>query len=555
MPPCGSRYWTGSVPGSRYIQLTWGTVADIEVPVLVVGGGPVGLCTSLLLSRFGVPSLLVERHPATSIHPRARGLSVRTMELLRTWGLEHEVRDAGRPLENSTDVVWAESLAGPEKRRVTALGRGEDIQSVSPTTGCACAQDELEPVLLASARGYGVGSIAFGHELIGFEPGAAHVTATVRENGTGQEMTVRAAYLVAADGATSGVRQALGVASTGPGILSQQISIYFEAPLGGLVADRPAVLYYVQNAAISGVFAAVDNADRWAFNIRRPPDWDQLAGEIPTAWCVEQVRLAAALPDLPVRLLAVLPWAMAAQTAERFRAGRVFLAGDAAHLIPPVGGHGMNTGIQDAHNLAWKLAGVLAGWAGPSLLDTYEAERQPVARFVTEQALLNLRQPGRPEQYATLGLALGVSYDSAAVVPDGTPAPEIANPVTDYVPAARPGSRAPHAWLRRNGERISTTDLFDTDFTLLAGTSGQRWRDAAAMARDLGVPVAACTVGQAGDLGDEDGTWAQLYGIGPDGAVLVRPDGHVAWRAAVTGTEPQAELIRVLHAALGQART
>ena len=216
----------------------------------------------------------------------------------------------------------------------------------------------------------------------------------------------------------------------------------------------------------------------------------------------------------------------------------------------------MNTGIQDAHNLAWKLAGVLARWAGSSLLDTYEAERQPVARFVTEQALLNMRQPGRPEQYASLGLALGVSYDSAAVVPDGTPVPEIANPVTDYVPAARPGSRAPHAWLRRGGERVSAIDLFDTAFTLLAGTSGQKWRDAAVTAsRDLGVPLAACTVGRGGDLGDEDGTWAQLYGIGPDGAVLVRPDGQVAWRSAGSGAEPQAELIRVLRAVLGQART
>jgi putative polyketide hydroxylase len=272
--------------------------------------------------------------------------------------------------------------------------------------------------------------------------------------------------------------------------------------------------------------------------------------------CVELVRLAAGLPDLAVRVRSVLPWAMAAQTAERFRAGSVFLAGDAAHLIPPVGGYGMNTGIQDAHNLAWKLAGAVAGWAGPSLLDTYEAERQPVARLVTEQALLNIRQPGRPEQYATLGLALGVSYDSAAVVPDGTPVPEIANPVTDYVPAARPGSRAPHAWLQRNGERVSAIDLFDTAFTLLAGKSGQPWRDAAATAlRDLGVPVAACTVGRGGDLGDEDGTWAQLYGIGPDGAVLVRPDGHVAWRSAAASAEPRAELIRVLGAVLGQART
>ena len=531
-------------------------MADIEVPVLIVGGGPVGLCTSLLLSRFGVPSLLVERHPATSIHPRARGLNVRTMELLRTWGLEREVREAGRALENATDVVWAESLAGRELRRVPAGGRRENVRPVSPTTGCTCAQDGLEPVLLAKAQGYAVGSIAFGHELTGVQMGAAEVTATVRRQSTGQELTVQAGYLVAADGADSGVRQALGVAAPGPGILNQQVGIYFEAPLGHLVADRPAVLYFIENAAVSGLFAAVDNADLWVFYTGRPADWDPAAGGLAAERCVELVRLAAGLPDLAVRVRSVLPWAMAAQTAQRFRAGRVFLAGDAAHLIPPVGGYGMNTGIQDAHNLAWKLAGVLAGWAGSSLLDTYEAERQPVARFVTEQALLNMRQPGRPEQYASLGLALGVSYDSAAVVPDGSLVPEIANPVTDYVPAARPGSRAPHAWLRRGGEHVSAIDLFDTAFTLLAGKSGQKWRDAAVTAsRDLGVPLAACTVGRGGELGDEDGTWAQLYGIGPDGAVLVRPDGHVAWRSAGSGAEPRAELIRVLRAVLGQART
>jgi len=529
---------------------------DIEVPVLIVGGGPVGLCTSLLLSRFGVPSLLVERHPGTSIHPRARGLNVRTMELLRTWGLEREVREAGRALENATDVVWAESLAGRELRRVPAGGRRENVRPVSPTTGCTCALDGLEPVLLAKAQGYAVGSIAFGHELTGVQAGAAEVTATVRRHSTGQELTVQAGYLVAADGADSGVRQALGVAAPGPGILNQQVGIYFEAPLGHLVVDRPAVLYFIENAAISGLFAAVDNADRWVFYTGRPPDWDPAAGGLAAERCVELVRLAAGLPDLAVRVRSVLPWAMAAQTAQRFRAGRVFLAGDAAHLIPPVGGYGMNTGIQDAHNLAWKLAGAVAGWTGPSLLDTYEAERQPVARFVTEQALLNMRQPGRPEQYASLGLALGVSYDSAAVVADGSTVPEIANPVTDYVPAARPGSRAPHAWLRRGGERVSAIDLFDTAFTLLAGTSGQPWRDAAVTAsRDLGMPLAACTVGRGGELGDEDGTWAQLYGIGPDGAVLVRPDGHVAWRSAGSGAEPRAELIRVLRAVLGQART
>jgi 2-polyprenyl-6-methoxyphenol hydroxylase-like FAD-dependent oxidoreductase len=522
---------------------------DAEVPALIVGAGPVGLCASLLLSRFGVRSLLVERHPNTSIHPRARGLNVRTMELLRTWGLEDKVRDAGRALERATDVVWAESLAGGEVRRVAAGGRREDLLTVSPTTGCACAQDDLEPVLLASARSYGVGRIAFDHELVGFRTGAVGLTATVRERTSGENITIRASYLVGADGAQGRVREALGVPVSGLGVLSQQIGIYFEAALGRLVAERPAALYFIESAAISGLFAAVDNADRWVFYTARPPSWDD---SLSIERSVELVRLAAGLPDLNVRVLNVLPWAMAAQTAERFHVGRVFLAGDAAHVIPPVGGYGMNTGIQDAHNLAWKIAGVVAGWAHPSLLETYEAERLPVARFVTEQALLNMRQPGRPEQYSTRGLALGVSYRSAAVVADGTPLPQVVNPVTDYVPSARAGSRAPHLWLQRARARVSTIDLFDTAFTLLAGASGTGWRNAATTASgELGLPLNAYTVGPEGDLGDGDGSWATTYEVSPDGAVLVRPDGYVAWRSPTNVRDPQAALLRALRTVLG----
>lgn len=237
---------------------------------------------------------------------------------------------------------------------------------------------------------------------------------------------------------------------------------------------------------------------------------------------------------------------MAAATAERFRAGRVFLAGDAAHLIPPAGGQALNVGIQDVHNLAWKLAGHLAGWAGAGLLDTYEAERRPFALAVTADAAANVAAGSggqRVEQFSNRGRVLGVSYDSAAVIPDGTPPPQVDNPVTDYVPTARPGSRAPHLWLWRGDQRLSALDLYDTSFALLTGPAGRPWQQAAEQAaHKLGVPLESHLIGPDAPLVDRTDEWLNLYGSAPDGAILVRPDGHVAWRAKSSTTTAHFDL-------------
>jgi hypothetical protein len=273
---------------------------------------------------------------------------------------------------------------------------------------------------------------------------------------------------------------------------------------------------------------------------------------------------------LDVIILGIAAWVAAAEVAERYRVGRVFLAGDAAHHMPPTGGFGLNTGVQDVHNLAWKLAAVLQGWASPDLLDTYDAERRPYGELVTQQCLETARSMGRgpqsssassdapklarPEFHNELGMIFGACYESCAVIPDGSVLPEVANPVTDYVPCARPGSRAPHVWLDRDGRRVSTHDLVGLRFTLFAGPRGEAWRDAArAAASALRIPFGAFMIGPGGDVADPAGGWMSAYGIAPDGAVLVRPDGHVAWRGYASTARPRHELESAFRAMLGRS--
>jgi putative polyketide hydroxylase len=515
-----------------------------EVSVLIVGGGPVGLSASLLLSRHGVGSLLVERHPGTSVHPKARGLNVRTLELFRVWGLEAAVRAAAGELERAVDVVWAPTLVAPETRRAPYGGEGERLQADSPTTSAGCAQDRLEPILLEAARADGLGEVHFGRELRALSQDDDGVVATIVDRGGGEETTVRAAYVIAADGAQSHVRSMLGIGMVGPGALGHRMGIYFRADLREIGDDRPALLYFVSPPEGGGVIAAVNLADLWLYMAPFRPEQGERVEDFSHDRCVQLVRGAVGIEDLDVEVLSALPWAAAAAIAERFREGRVFLAGDAAHLIPPTGGQAMNVGIQDVHNLVWKLAARLGGWAGDGLLDTYESERRPFAVAVIDDATRNLGVRGRPEQFSNRGRVLGVSYDSTAIVPDGSDLPAVANPVIDYAPTARPGSRGPHLWLWRGEQQISTLDLYDTSFVLLTGPTGPAWRVAGEqVAERLGIPVRCYAVGPDGPLIDTTGAWPSLYGVGRDGAVLVRPDGHVAWRTQTTDANPATALI------------
>jgi putative polyketide hydroxylase len=526
---------------------------EVDAPVLIVGGGPVGLSASVLLSRLGVRSVLVERHPGTSIHPKARGLNVRTLELLRVLGLEPAVREAAADLDRARDVVWAPTLLAPEVKRVPYGGDGERFKLDSPTASMGCAQDKLEPMLVEAARSYGNGQLCFGHELVDLEQDADGVLATVVEAATGEETRVRADWVVAADGAQSQIRSRLNIAMRGPGTLFHRMGIYFRADLREVGSDRPALLYLLSPPEGAGVMAAVNLADLWLYMAPFSPEQGDRVEDFTTERCVQLVRSAIGSPNLEVEILSALPWQASSAIAERFRDGRVFLAGDAAHLIPPTGGQAMNVGIQDVHNLAWKLAGHLASWAGPRLLDTYDLERRPFAQAVMDDASLNAGGFGqRQEQFSNRGRVLGVCYDSPAVIPDGTALPEVANPVVDYLPTARPGSRAPHLWLWQDGARISTLDLYDTSFVVLTGpTGGHSWKQAATHAVEkIGAPVRCYSIGPDGDLVDPQNEWPALYGIQPDGAVLVRPDGHVAWRTQHPTGNPGRDLVSVLRRTL-----
>ncbi|KOV89437.1 FAD-dependent monooxygenase [Streptomyces sp. NRRL B-3648] len=521
---------------------------DVSVPVLIVGGGLVGLSAAVFLTWQGERPLLVERHPGTSLHPRARGVNVRAMELFRQVGLEDGIRatESAVALAGNSGIVRMESLAGFQAPGFDRPYLDEGARDVSPTGWTLCEQDELEPVLRARAQESGA-DLRFGHELVGHAQDAEGVTATVRHRATGEEYAVRARYLVVADGAGSPVRERLGIARQGHGVLARYLNIHFRADLTAVLGERRFVMAYVRNAEVTAGLLPVNNTDRWLLHVPLDPraepgrdGWDE-------ARCEAAVRAAAGVPDLPVKILGAQPWQAAGLVAETFRAGRLFLVGDSAHVMPPTGAFGSATGVQDAHNLAWKLAMVLRGEASEALLDTYAAEREPVARATVRQTVLrSLDRPGHAEQVPEGAIlpdhvvALGYRYPVRGAAPGDVLAP-------GGGPGA-PGTRAPHLWLERDGVRISSLDLYDgRGMTLVAGPEAPDWRAAASGAP---LPTTVHRIG-ADRLTDPSRRWAGTHGVARDGAVLVRPDGFVLDRFTAEH-DPQTALTEALSALSGR---
>lgn len=521
------------------------------VPVLIVGGGIVGLSASLFLSHHGIASLLVERHSGTSLHPRARGVNARTMELYRELGLDGEVRAAGAELAPSMGIYRGRSLvevieAIPRKAGPRTFPGAKLFTNRSPVTGSRVTQDRIEPVLLAAARERG-GDLRFHTECVACEQDETEVRATLCARASGTPALVHANYLLAADGANSSMRRMLGVAADGRGVLGHLLNILFRADLRALVRGREFSLCLIERPEVRGLFTSVNNSDSWVFHLSYIPARGETARDFPPERCQELIRLALGIPGIEIEIKSILPWESAVRIADGFQQGRIFLAGDAAHQMPPWGGQGANTGIADVHNLAWKLAAVLRKEACPALLTTYDIERRPVGRTAAEEAgaaadehgLLSLnksllRVPGFLRRIPWL-LGYGYSYTSQAVISDGKSSFRgLLGQLLSGTPGfdGRPGTRAPHVWVEHQGRRISTLDMFGQRFVLLAGPAGAAWcRAASTVAARLNIDLSACCVGPAGDLLDRGHRWQTGTGISAQGAVLIRPDGFVAWRA------------------------
>jgi len=547
-------------------------MADIEVPVFIVGGSLVGLSTAMLLGHHGVRSLAVEYHRGTAIHPRAAQTSQRTMEIFRQVGLEQIVRQKSEEqYVQDGGVLAVETLVGgPIAHYIADLNEG--VRDVSPTARVFLSQDALEPQLRKRAEELGA-EFRFATEMVSFEQDSHGVSAVIRERDSGQTQTVRAQYMVAADGAHSRVRERLGIRMLGHGTFSKSITIYFRANLAPFVEGHKWSVVYVLNRQLSGFFRfekPFDKAFLGVFTVGDPehPVMDVSTG-LTEQRSLELVRTALGTDTIPITIENVMHWEASANIAERLQDGRVFLAGDAAHVMPPNGGFGGNTGVQDAHNLAWKLALVLKGVARPGLLSSYPLERHKAGAFTVEQAYSryvlrtapNMSRDGLQPVAPDLNIEMGYIYHSDAVVPED-PNHEFSSEDRDdsrvhespRESRGRPGTRAPHIWLERHGEQISSLDLFGRNFVLLAGPEGSAWaRVAHDRAKPLDIDLDVHKIGENG-LTDPSGGFSVAYGITPTGAALVRPDGFVAWRSKTEDGASQERINKVIATVLCQPR-
>ncbi|WP_454195220.1 FAD-dependent monooxygenase [Nocardia sp. Marseille-Q1738] len=519
-----------------------------RIPVLIVGAGSVGLFAAVFLAHHGVAVHVVERAPGPSIHPRATGLGPRTMEFLREVALADEVNAAAVDMSaGSRGRVSGATLASIDFSSIAAAPTRpwsvSDLISPAAIRGI-CAQDRLDAVLAPAAAKRGA-VIRYSTALVALEEDADGVTARL-DDGT----AVRADYVIAADGVRSGVRAALGIGTSGPGALGNpKMSILFRADLLPYTHGRHFATAEITGSDAPGLLVTVDGAREWIFHTDYHPEAGQSADDFTDERCRALIRTAVGDPALEPAILSRMSWRARGLLADKFRDGRVFLVGDAAHAVPPQGAFGLNTGAADAHNLAWKLAAVLRGQAGSALLDTYESERRAVASFTLDQALLRVAHPrlhwdisqGAGAARAEVGMvngpvvAMGYRYDSAAVIDARTDLPDTEE--LDSVLDATPGSRLPHLWI---GEGESTLDLVRSQFCVLAGPGGARWVGAARAAGDrLGVAVGAQVI----DVPE----WPRRAAIASDGALLVRPDHIVAWRADAQGGDPADALSSVLR--------
>lgn len=539
----------------------------VEHPVAIVGAGPVGLALALCLARHDLPSIIVERRVEPSTHPRAHVCNTRTMELFRRWGVADEVTAAAYPSDHRA------------RGALSAFGVSADAldnrAALSPIRIASCAQDKVEAALRRAVSETGRCEIRWGCECVAIEQDGDAVRLTV-DGAIGPDV-ITSHWLVAADGAASTVRRLLDIEMLGDPDLGSVVNVHFDADLSA--GATPPLISLSKDPDVPASFVSMDGARRYCMHVRYDRAVETI-DDYDMQRCESLVRRAAGVDDgVPIDVHGARPWTMTALVAETMRVGRIFLAGDAAHAFPPTGGFGMNSGIQDAHNLAWKLALVENDQAPLDLLDSYEAERQPIAFFNTAQSLRNAKRTSPQsaliearastavrsvaaladtdeerqrlevlEHFAAIGQDLGFAYDSSPIViDDGTTRPDIH--VSTYVPNAAPGSRAPHVPLS-SPPGGSLLDELDGSFVVVTTPEGDAWSAAVSALASSGVVVRSVVVGD-DVIADDPAGFLDVYGITPRGCVMVRPDGHVAFRSAEGSDDPAATLRWALAVATG----
>jgi len=577
---------------------------DIEIPVLIVGAGPAGLALALALARYGVPALTVEKHPSTAHTPRAHIINQRTVEIFRALGISEKFHEVAIPQSAMTNNLWYTTLADPEVARSETWGGGPDRAGeyflASPEPMANCAQTTLEPLLLASAREAGA-DIEFQTEFVELQQDGDGVTSVIRDRVSGATRRVRSRYVIGSDGANSKVLTEVGLTAEGPDDLGRAANIWFRADLSKFFDHRPGVLCWnVMPGPMLplrlGTLICHKRYTEFVLAFMFDPEETVLL-ELTQDDLLQRIR-AAVGEDIDAEILGLAGWQVRAQVAPRYSSGKVFCMGDAVHRHPPTNGLGLNMSVADAFNLAWKLAFVLDGRAGERLLASYSDERQPVGaagvkRAITSlgegaaidaalglepnqsaedgwKALNVLYEPGvageerrralreaielSNYQFNAHGIELGYVYQSDVITKEATPAPEPErDPVLYYTPTTRPGARVPHARLERDGQPLSSLDLVDPKgFTLLTGVGGHSWQTSADLiAGRVRMPITVHVIGDRGGIYDPYGDWANRCEVDTTGAVLVRPDGHVAWRCPTASPDGPQQLSDAIDRALG----
>ena len=580
---------------------------DENVQVLVVGGGGAGLTASMLLALQGMDHLLVSARPETSDLPKAHVLNQRAMEVLDDVGVAEAIAQRSTPAENMAATAFYAGFAGPDAdygRRLARLecwgagGADEDWRAASPWRQLNLPQIRLEPLLKARAEELSPGRIRFGHELIDLEQDDDGVRALIRDNASGREYVVQSDYLVGADGGRR-VAGLIGVEYEGLGVVTETATLHVSADFSRWASDPDVLIRWIFSPQAGVLVVMVPmgperwgpGSEEWVIHLNYPVDDPRAQSD---AQIEADARKALGIGDSPLQVHKITRWSVEAVMASAFRVGRVLLLGDAAHRHPPTGGLGLTSAIHDAQNLCWKLAAVLAGNASPSLLDSYEAERRGVDQRNCQRSLenavnhfaigaeLGISPDNPPEQnlqllrrmwserpedaahrstvlramraqsmeFNELNVEYGYAYDSPAIVPDGTAAAVPVDDIRVYEPTTRPGAPLPHAWIDdENGNRRAIKDLVAPGrFLLIAGEDGHAWCEAAQqLAEEMGLPLDTVRIGHLdGDLYDPRCGWLRRRQIAGDGALLVRPDRFVAWRAQTAADDPRSELAAAL---------